>query len=71
MAYLLERQTTFEVKRVVTNLQEDLSTEVFNHLFPILLTDRGTEFIDLLAIEVKVKKSNRLTLNLTEYKKKD
>lgn len=51
MAYLLERQTASEVKRVITHLQDTLGTEMFNHLFPALLTDRGNEFTDPLAIE--------------------
>lgn len=55
MAYLLERKTASEVKRVVTDLQEVLGPEAFNHLFPVLLTDRGSEFTDPQAIEGKTK----------------
>ena len=51
MAYLLQRQTAYEVKRVFRTLQNTLGKTRFMQLFPVLLTDRGSEFTDPEAIE--------------------
>lgn len=55
MAYLLQRQTAYEVKRVLQTLQNTLGKTRFMQLFPVLLTDRGSEFTDPEAIEKKDK----------------
>lgn len=51
MAFLLERQTSAEVTRVFKDLQEKLGARRFMQLFPVILTDRGSEFTNPRAIE--------------------
>lgn len=51
MAFLLKRQTSAEVSRVFKGLQSALGQERFRGMFPIILTDRGSEFTDPKVIE--------------------
>lgn len=51
MAYLLKRQTASEVNAIFLQLQEQLGKETYKQLFPILLTDRGSEFTNPKGIE--------------------
>lgn len=51
LIFLLESQTTDEVTKVFEYLQETLFEDDYNNLFPIILTDNGHEFFDVLNIE--------------------
>ncbi|NMA74152.1 MAG: IS30 family transposase [Bacteroidales bacterium] len=51
MAYVLEQQTAAEVTRLFQFLQNGLGREHFQQLFPVILTDRGSEFTNPRAIE--------------------
>ena len=44
LAFLLESKTQENVQRVFNELTELLGIEVFNTLFPVILTDNGIEF---------------------------
>ena len=50
-AYLLDRQTAAQVNSVFRELQRSLGKAPFQRLFPVLLTDRGTEFSAPVGIE--------------------
>ena len=52
MIFLLEEKTSDEVAKVFNWIQEQIGIEKFKEMFPLILTDRGTEFINPLLIEV-------------------
>lgn len=51
LIFKLEGQTTEEVTRIFEYLQQTLLEEDYKKLFPIILTDNGHEFFDVLNIE--------------------
>ena len=51
LAILLKEKTQREVIIALNNLCEQLGIELFKQLFPVLLTDRGTEFFYPEALE--------------------
>lgn len=51
MAFLLERQTTAQVNAVFKAMKKTLGKTFFMQLFPVLLTDRGSEFTNPAEIE--------------------
>lgn len=52
LAFLRERNTAASVSEVFAQLRESLDSEEFSKLFPVILTDRGSEFTDPLAMEM-------------------
>lgn len=50
LIFLLEEKTQDCVKKVFDFLDQTLSTNVFHTLFPVILTDNGTEFQDPLRL---------------------
>lgn len=51
LCFLLERQTAYEVTKCFHWLYEQLGEEDFKKLFPLILTDRGSEFSDPTKLE--------------------
>lgn len=51
LIFKLESQTTDEVTKVFEYLQQSLEADVYKKLFPVILTDNGHEFFDVLNIE--------------------
>lgn len=51
LLYLLPEKTTLFVKERFDQLEKRLSTLEFSHVFPLILTDRGTEFSDPASLE--------------------
>ena len=51
LAFLREANTARSVTNIFNILYETLGREVFMNLFPVILTDRGSEFTDPLSIE--------------------
>ena len=51
LAFLLTSKTQKEVKRVFDELTEMLGIEIFQTLFPVILTDNGVEFQGPLLLE--------------------
>lgn len=51
LIYLLPDKTTASVKKVFDSLEKALGTLMFCQLFPLILTDRGTEFSNPDALE--------------------
>lgn len=54
LIFLLESQTQAEVKKVFDSLELDLGYDLFSKLFPILITDNGSEFKDPTGIETSL-----------------
>ena len=51
LAYIRETNTARSVTEVIDNLYLDLGRETFCRLFPVILTDRGSEFTDPVSPE--------------------
>jgi len=51
IAIILEKQDEDHVTQAMVALKSELGTEAFQELFPVILTDRGSEFLDPVAIE--------------------
>lgn len=51
MAYLLERKTSEQVKFIFDKLENNIGTLTFANVFPLILTDRGSEFKTPDALE--------------------
>ena len=51
LAFLLNEKTQAEVISALNWLCDELGIELFRQLFPVILTDRGTEFLAAEAIE--------------------
>ncbi len=55
LIFKLETQNTNEVSRIFEYLQQIIPEEDYKKLFPIILTDNGHEFFDVLNIECNYK----------------
>ena len=51
LAFLRDHNTARSVTEVINSLDTTLGRKLFQELFPVVLTDRGSEFTDPLAIE--------------------
>lgn len=51
LAFLLKTKSSDEVSKVFITLQDLFGKELYSKIFPVILTDRGSEFIDPLSIE--------------------
>ncbi|MDR2832950.1 MAG: IS30 family transposase [Streptococcaceae bacterium] len=51
LCYLLEQQTQTNVVQALNELESSFPPKIFQHLFPVILTDNGGEFKDSLGIE--------------------
>ena len=52
LAFLRERNTAASVAAIFNNLYEKLGYKKFAKLFPVILTDNGSEFSDPISLEV-------------------
>ena len=62
LIFLLNRKTQSEVKRIFDDLTGSLGEEVFESIFPVILTDGGVEFSDREALEVSDDGVRRTTI---------
>jgi len=51
LAFLMDHNTQQQVFSVFDQLESDLGAECFRKLFPAILTDNGSEFLDPVALE--------------------
>ena len=61
LAFVLKQKCKDEVTRVFLHLRDLLGNELYKKLFPVILTDRGTEFCDPEMIEVDTATGELLT----------
>lgn len=61
LIFKLEEQTTNEVSRIFEYLQLTIPEDIYKKLFPIILTDNGHEFFDVLNIECNHKTGEVVT----------
>ena len=50
LIYLLDRKTINEVNKIYDYLKQLLGSQTFSKLFEVILTDRGSEFLDPISI---------------------
>ena len=51
LAFIRDRNTAASVHSIIERIYEILTPEVFSELFPVILTDNGSEFSDPVSIE--------------------
>ena len=61
LIFVLKQKCKDEVTRVFLHLKDLLGNELYKKLFPVILTDRGTEFCDPEQIEVDTATGELLT----------
>lgn len=61
LIFVLSRKCKEEVTKVFMHLKSSLGNELYKKLFPVILTDRGTEFCDPEMIEVDAVTGELLT----------
>jgi len=54
LAFLIERQTQEAVRSMFDYLEELLTTAVFQKIFPVILTDNGSEFMNPNFLEIGI-----------------
>ena len=59
LAFIRDHNTARSVTEVFNRLYELLGHETFTMLFPVILTDRGSEFTNPLSIEFNAKGERR------------
>lgn len=64
LIFLLESQTQAEVKRVFDELTVQLGLELFHYLFPVILTDGGSEFQNPASLEYADDRYEQLRCNI-------
>ena len=71
LAFLLERHTAEEVVRMLNVIEEALGPELFTQMFPVILTDNGTEFSDIQGMERSITGSQRTKVYFCEPNRSD
>jgi IS30 family transposase len=61
LIFLLEKQNMRNVEKVFKHLQDTLGNELYHKLFEIVLTDRGSEFLNPHSIEFQHKTGEHLS----------
>lgn len=51
LAFIMNSQTTSAVVNTLNKIESLLGHELFNQIFPVILTDNGSEFADILGME--------------------
>ena len=62
LAFYLPDKKADSIVKVLNNLYKNLKSKLFMDLFPIILTDNGTEFSNIKAIEYSIKGKKRSNL---------
>jgi len=60
LAFIRDANTSQSVIDIFNTLEDDIGNETFKRLFPVILTDNGSEFSNLKAIEYGAEKYGRL-----------
>lgn len=51
LAFIMDNQTTEAVVKTLNKIETSLGYELFNQIFPVILTDNGSEFADIPGME--------------------
>lgn len=60
LIYLIDRNTSQSVIDTFNMLEQTLGNKTFRRLFPVILTDNGTEFSNPAAIETEIERNHEL-----------
>lgn len=71
LAFLREHNTARSVTEIFDQLYEQLGHDTFTSLFPVILTDRGSEFTNPLAIEFNKKQERRTRIFYCDPQRSD
>ncbi len=71
LAFIRDRNTARSVTEIFNHLYELLGHDKFVELFPVILTDRGSEFTDPLGIEFNSNKERRTRVFYCEPQRSD
>lgn len=61
LVYLINSQTSNEVKRILDDIESKIGLDSFKRLFPLILTDRGKEFMDPDSFETSIDSKTKRT----------
>lgn len=61
LIYLINSQSSTEVKRVLDDIESKIGISDFKRLFPCILTDRGKEFMNPLSFETSIDSKTKRT----------
>ncbi|MFR6562935.1 MAG: hypothetical protein ACLUR5_14190 [Eubacterium ventriosum] len=62
LAYLIDRNGNVKHSRVIDYIEETIGIEEFKELFPVILTDNGSEFADPEKFEKGINGEKRTRL---------
>ena len=71
LAFIMDQHTAENVVTVLDMLEETLETELFRMMFPVILTDNGHEFSDILAMERSIYGGQRTKVFFCEPNRSD
>lgn len=71
LAYIMEEHTSFYVVSTLDKLETALGTELFKQLFPVILTDNGHEFMDIIGMERSINGGQRTRIFFCEPNRSD
>lgn len=61
LAFWMKEKTAYNVVSVLDYLEGLLGTEMFTAIFPVILTDNGTEFTDIVGMETSLYSKDKRT----------
>lgn len=71
LAFIMDQHTAENVVTVLDMLEETLETELFRMMFPVILTDNGHEFSDIIAMERSIYGGQRTKVFFCEPNRSD
>lgn len=71
MAFIMESQDCENVIKTLDKIEEALGTDLFKEVFPIILTDNGSEFADIYGIEKSINGGQRTKVFFCEPNRSD
>lgn len=71
LALILEEQTSDEVVKALDKLEGALGEKLFKEMFPVILTDNGTEFSNISAMETSKKGFKRTKIFFCDPNRSD
>lgn len=71
IAFIMERKDSENVIKTLNKIEEALGTDLFKEVFPIILTDNGSEFADIYGMETSIGGSQRTKIFFCEPNRSD
>ena len=71
LAFIMENHTASDVVKTLDKVEEVLGTELFQQMFPVILTDNGHEFTDIAGMERSINGGIRTKIFFCEPNRSD